>query len=93
MQITMAYLLNIVLTAIDMAEALCMIPHIVTLLSAATPLGFITAIVVGSLVTSLLIFSMMYLADTVALMDAYLEGRKAPGRRWYPPRSSTLQPP
>ncbi len=75
----MAYLLNLVLTAIDMAQAICMIPHILTLLSAATPLGFLTAIVVGSLVTALMVFSMMYLADTVALMDAYLEGDEGAG--------------
>ena len=73
-EVGLAYLLNIVLAAIDMAGAICMIPLIVTAILAGGPLGVLVAAGMFAFVFGFLYFSLEEIYDTYNMMEDYING-------------------
>ena len=81
MEVGLADLLNIVLAAIDMAGAICMIPMIATAILAGGPLGLLVAAGLFAFVYAVMLWSLEEIYDTYDMMEDYINGDEEAGER------------
>lgn len=77
--VSLAYLVNIGTSIVDVIDALRMIPLMLDLFVMGGPVGIIAGVVVGAIITALVITAIIDYVNSISLMSRYMSGDESAG--------------
>ena len=78
--VSLAYMVNIGFSIVDIIEALQMIPSMLSLFTMGGPIGIIAGVVVAAVITTLVVFAIIDYINSISLMCRYMNGDESAGQ-------------